>query len=61
MFSRPVSSGWKPVPTSSRAATRPRVRLVPLVGVVMRMSTLSIVLFPAPLRPTIPTASPSGR
>ena len=24
MFSRPVSSGWKPVPTSSRLATRPR-------------------------------------
>ena len=23
MFSRPVSSGWKPVPTSSRLATRP--------------------------------------
>ena len=26
MFSRPVSSGWKPVPTSSRLATRPRNR-----------------------------------
>ena len=24
MFSRPVSSGWKPVPTSRRLATRPR-------------------------------------
>ena len=23
MFSRPVSSGWKPVPTSSRLPTRP--------------------------------------
>ena len=26
MFSRPVSSGWKPVPTSSSAPTRPRMR-----------------------------------
>src|SRR5436189_142680 len=25
MFSRPVSSPWKPVPTSSRLPTRPRV------------------------------------
>ena len=25
MFSRPVSSGWKPVPTSSRLATRPLI------------------------------------
>ena len=25
MFSRPVSSGWKPVPTSSREPTRPRI------------------------------------
>ena len=26
MFSRPVSSGWKPVPTSSSEPTRPRTR-----------------------------------
>src|SRR3982074_904517 len=26
MFSRPVSSGWNPVPTSRSEATRPRVR-----------------------------------
>ena len=29
MFSRPVSSGWKPVPTSSRLATRPLSRTCP--------------------------------
>ena len=41
MFSRPVSSGWKPVPTSSRLPTRPRISTRPLVGVVIRVSTLS--------------------
>ena len=29
-FSRPVSSGWKPVPTSSRLPTRPRISARPL-------------------------------
>ena len=52
MFSRPVSSGWKPVPTSSRLATRPWISARPEVGSVMRERILSRVDFPAPLRPT---------
>jgi hypothetical protein len=44
MFSRPVSSGWKPVPTSRRLATRPRISMRPLVGSVMRERILSRVL-----------------
>jgi hypothetical protein len=59
-LSRPVSSGWKPVPTSSSDPTRPRIRATPAVGSVMRARILSIVVLPAPLRPTIPTTSPSS-
>ena len=58
IFSRPVSSGWKPVPTSSRLATRPWMSIVPVVGPVIRVRSLSSVLLPAPLRPMIPTTSP---
>ena len=54
MFSRPVSSGWKPVPTSSRLATRPRMLMRPLVGSVMRLRIFSRVDLPAPLRPMMP-------
>ncbi len=50
-FSRPVSSGWNPVPTSSRLAIRPRRVTRPEVGSVMRLRILSKVLLPAPLRP----------
>ena len=32
MFSRPVSSGWNPAPTSSRAETLPLTLHVPDVG-----------------------------
>ena len=60
MFSRPVSSAWKPVPTSSRLATRPRSRIRPSVGGVIRESSFSSVLLPAPLRPTTPITSPSA-
>src|SRR5437879_587325 len=59
MFSRPVSSGCKPVPTSSRLAIRARSTTRPSVGSVIREMTFSRVLLPAPLRPTIPTTSPS--
>src|SRR5450759_592409 len=59
MFSRPVSSGWKPVPTSSSGRTRPRICTSPNVGSVMRASILSNVLLPAPFRPMIPTTSPA--
>ena len=58
MFSRPVSSGWKPVPTSSRLATRPLMVTRPAVGSVMRERIFSSVDLPAPLRPMMPTTSP---
>ena len=61
MFSRPVSSGWKPVPTSSRLPPRPLILTWPLVGAVMRDRILSRVLLPAPLRPMRPRISPSRR
>ena len=57
-FSRPVSSGWNPVPTSSRLPTRPPSSIRPVVGAVIRLMILSNVLLPAPLRPMIPTTSP---
>ena len=59
-FSRPVSSGWKPVPTSSNEPTRPQISARPSVGSVMRARILSTVLLPAPLRPTIPSVSPGS-
>ena len=43
MFSRPVRSGWKPVPNSSRPATRPCVESVPLVGWMTRLINFTIV------------------
>ncbi len=55
-----LSSGWKPTPTSSSAPIRPNMCTSPRVGSVMRESTLSRVDFPAPLRPMIPTMSPSA-
>ena len=58
MFSRPVSSGWKPVPTSSRLPTRPRMTACPAVGVVIRVRSFRSVDFPAPLRPMTPRTSP---
>ena len=60
MFSRPVSSGWKPVPTSSSAPTRPRVRETPEVGYVIRASILRSVVLPAPFGPMTPTTSSFG-
>jgi len=51
MFSRPVSSGWKPVPTSSREATLPQRDTEPQEGAVMRERILRRVDLPAPLRP----------
>ena len=59
MFSRPVSSGWKPVPTSSRLATRPWMVDAALgrLGDAARGSSAASIL-PAPLRPMMPTTSP---
>ena len=42
-FSRPVSSGWKPVPTSSSEPTRPLMPARPSVGSVIRERILSSV------------------
>ena len=58
MFSRPVRSGWNPVPTSKSEPTRPRSRAVPSVGSVIRLRTFKSVDFPAPFRPRMPIASP---
>src|SRR2546423_14420525 len=58
MFSRPVSSGWKPVPTSKSEPTRPFTSTSPSVGAVMRERIFKSVDFPAPLRPMMPTTSP---
>src|SRR3990170_5622686 len=60
MFSRPVSSGWKPVPTSRRLARRPRTLTMPSVGSVMRDRILSKVLLPAPLEPMMAKVSPAS-
>src|SRR5918911_368345 len=57
-LSRPVSSGWKPVPTSSSEPTWPVIRTSPRVGAVMRERIFSSVVLPAPLRPITPTAWP---
>src|SRR5919198_4044066 len=58
-FSRPVSSGWKPVPTSRRLPTRPVTSAWPRVGSVIRERTRRSVVLPAPFRPMIPSTSPS--
>ena len=58
IFSLPVSSGWNPVPTSSKLATRPLISTRPTDGSVIRDSTLRRVDLPAPLRPMMPTTSP---
>ncbi|GIU90720.1 MAG: hypothetical protein KatS3mg010_1819 [Acidimicrobiia bacterium] len=58
MFSRPVSSGWKPAPSSSSAASRPRVTISPCVGWRMPATHLSSVDLPDPLWPSRPTVAP---
>ena len=58
MFSRPVSSGWKPVPTSNKLATRPLMLIFPVVGVVTRERIFNSVDLPAPFFPMIPKTSP---
>ncbi len=60
MFSRPVRSSWKPVPTSSSEPIRPVTSTKPVVGSVICESTFSRVDLPAPLRPMMPTTSPAA-
>ena len=50
-FSRPLNSGLKPAPNSSRAAMRPRVTTRPLVGCRMPATICSSVLLPEPFGP----------
>ena len=57
-FSRPVNSGWNPVPTASSGRTRPWTVSTPPVGRVVPARICSIVDLPEPLVPTIPNDSP---
>src|ERR1700724_1548699 len=57
-FSRPDRSGWKPAPNSSRAASRPTVRISPDVGRRMPAMHLSRVDLPDPLCPRRPEGLP---
>jgi hypothetical protein len=57
-FCRPVYSGLKPEPSSSRAATRPWTSTSPWVGVSVPQTSWSSVDLPEPLRPMMPTVSP---
>ncbi len=47
-FCRPLKSGWKPMPSSSRAETLPATVKVPSVGRVVPTISLSRVDLPAP-------------
>jgi hypothetical protein len=58
MFSRAVSSGCTPEPTSISAPTRPRTRTRPDVGREIREMILRAVVFPAPFGPMIANDSP---
>ena len=57
-FSRPLSSGFNPVPSSSRLSTRPCTSNVPVVGYIAPLRILSSVLLPEPLTPMTPSDSP---
>ena len=59
-FSRPESSGWKPAPSSSSAASRPRTSTAPRVGRTIPASSFSSVDFPEPFAPMTPRVSPAG-
>ena len=60
MLSRPEISGWKPAPSSSRAASRPGTSTDPDVGRTIPASSLSSVDLPEPLAPTTPSVSPAA-
>ena len=59
-FSRPDRSGWNPAASSSRPKTLPLAIIRPDVGCIVPASSLSNVLFPAPLRPMIPSVRPAS-
>ncbi|MNR56630.1 hypothetical protein D3C85_1772400 [compost metagenome] len=58
IFSRPVISPLKPVPTSNKDAIRPRDFILPAVGAVTFERIFKSVDFPAPFFPIIPKTSP---
>ena len=57
-FSRPVKSGLKPLPSSSSAPSLPFTRMAPEVGLTVPAIICSSVVFPDPLRPTMPSVVP---
>ena len=58
IFSIPVNSGLKPAPNSRIAATRPFNSMSPVLGLMVSLTNCRSVDLPAPLTPTIPSASP---
>lgn len=57
-FSRPVSSGLKPTPSSMKGTSFPLMVTFPRSGTYMPEIILSNVDLPEPFRPTIPKKSP---
>ena len=57
-FSRPVNSGLKPAPNSSRAPILPFTATLPMLGFKVPHTICSRVDLPAPLRPMNPKAWP---
>ena len=45
MFSRPVNSGWKPVPTSKRQEGRPRIPNRPWLGATIPTYLFGFVVY----------------
>ena len=60
MFSRPVSSGLKPAPSSSSDVTRPDVATDPPSGSSTPATSCSSVLLPHPFGPMTPTVVPAS-
>src|SRR4051794_10089075 len=58
MFSRPVSSTWKPAPTSSSGSTDPHTSTRPAFGTAMPAMTCVSVDLPDPFWPMMPKYSP---
>jgi hypothetical protein len=60
MLRRPLRSGSNPTPRPRKEATSPATVTVPEVGRVTPERIRSRVLLPAPLRPMMPSDSPTG-
>ncbi len=59
-FSRPLSSGWNPAPSSSSAEIRPVTLRLPFSGMRIPARHLSSVLLPDPFEPMTPNVDPAG-